>query len=370
MSKGLVERGHDVIVYTTDAKDLHSRINNDNVEIDGIKVQYLRNISMFTVKKSRFFITPRILSRVKEELRTFDVIHLHEYRTFQNMTVAYYARKYGIPYVLQAHGSLPKTLGKQKLKWIYDNLYGFRLLQDASKVIALSKAEAEQYKNMDVRSENIVIIPNGIDLSEFRNLPHKGFFKRKFGIGHDEKIVLFLGRISRIKGVDILVRAFAQLTKKLNNVKLVIAGPDYGQLNEIKTLSNTLNTANNVLITGPLYGKDKLAAYVDSEVYVLPSRYEIWGMTVLEAYACSKPVITSNVQGLSSLVVPGETGLLFETGNAEELAKALLYLLLNPEKKVQMGIRGKKLVSEKYAMVKVVGALEATYRQICSEKNR
>ena len=156
------------------------------------------------------------------------------------------------------------------MKWVYDVLFGYRLLRDASKVIALSTVEAEQYRAMGVPEEKIAIIPNGIDLTEYANLPLKGSFKKKFGIDEDEKIVLYLGRIHKIKGIDILVRAFAEIIEKLDDVKLVIVGPDDGYLGEIETQIKSLNIKNKVLIPGPLYGEDKLAAYVDADVYVLP----------------------------------------------------------------------------------------------------
>jgi len=92
-------------------------------------------------------------------------------------------------------------------------------------------------------------------------------------------------------------------------------GPDDGYLGELKALVKALRIEDKVLITGPLYGEDKLEAYVDADVYVLPSRYEIWGITVLEAYACGKPVITSKVGGLKDLVLSKVTGLLSDPGN-------------------------------------------------------
>ena len=79
---------------------------------------------------------------------------------------------------------------------------------------------------------------------------------------------------------------------------------------------------DNVLLVGPLYGEDKLSAYVDADVYVLPSTYETFPVTILEAYACSKPVIASNVGSLNDLVIEDVTGLLVEVGSADKLAQS------------------------------------------------
>ena len=191
-------------------------------------------------------------------------------------------------------------MGKQRSKWLYDVLFGYRLLKNASKVIALTPFEAQQYIDFGVPEEKIQIIPNGIDLSQYDNLLPNGSFKKKFDITEEMKIVLYLGRIHKIKGLDILVRAFANIVKELDDVKLVIIGPDDGYLRELETLIRLLEIPNNVQIVGYLSGKDKLAAgTVDADVYVLPSRYEIFGITVLESVACGTPIIITDVCGLA-----------------------------------------------------------------------
>jgi len=363
-AKELVKRKHEVVVYTSDAKDFSSRlrIDSDNL-IDGIRVHYFRNLALTLVKKFKLFITPQLVSRAKEEVKEFDVIHLHEYRTFQNIVIAHYANKYGVPYVLQAHGSLPRIMAKQRLKRIYDALFGYRLLRDASRVIALSRVEAEQYRSVGVPEEKIEVIPNGIDLSEYADLPPKGCFRQKFGIKEEEKIVLYLGRIHRIKGLDILVEAFAKVIEDLGDIRLVVVGPDDGYLNELKALINALKIEDNVLILDPLYGEDKLETYVDADVYVLPSRYEAFSISLLEAYACGKPVIASRVGGLTDIVVEGITGLLVETRDVRKLTRSMLSLLNDDDRAKEMGLRSKQFVKENFTIEKVVDKLEPLYQK-------
>jgi glycosyltransferase involved in cell wall biosynthesis len=107
------------------------------------------------------------------------------------------------------------------------------------------------------------MIPNGIDMAEFSNLPKEGSFKKKFGIGKDEQLIFFLGRIHRIKGIDILVEAFADISNQFSRAKLVISGPDDGYLSELKALIS--RRSRGVLLTGPLYGL-ALEAFMDSEL--------------------------------------------------------------------------------------------------------
>jgi glycosyltransferase involved in cell wall biosynthesis len=363
ISKELAKR-HEVTVYTTSALD-QKRDSQDSpveVEADGYRVVYFPRIFKF----SGFNVSPTMQRALKKTISEYDVIHLHSWRHFQDMIVHHYAKKYGVPYVLQAHGSLPRIMAKQRLKWIYDVFFGYRLLRDASRVIALSRVEAEQYKRMGVPEEKIAIIPNGIDLSEYANLPPRGCFKRKFGIKQEEKIVLYLGRIHWIKGIDILVKAFANVVKKLDDVRLVVVGPDDGYLGELESLIRALKIEDKVLISGPLYGRDKLEAYVDADVYVLPSRYETFPMTVLEAYACGKPVIASKVGGLKDLIVDGQTGLLFESEDVKQLSNSMFSVLNDRDRAKKIGVAGRNFLKANFVIGQVADQLEQIYNEVAS----
>jgi len=368
ISQELARRGHSVAVYTSDMKDKYTRMDSGIQEIDGILVHRFRSIGTIATREMKIFVTPAIIRKARNEIRSFDVIHIHEYRGFQGTAIHHFARKYSIPYVLQARGSLPRIMAWQGLKRIYDVLFGYRLLRHASKVIALTRTEAQQYRDMGVPEEKIAIIPNGIDLSEYGNLPPKGSFKKNFNIDDDEKIVLYLGRIHRIKGVDILLKAFSRIAKTLKDVKLAIVGSDDGYLLTCKNLTRRLDLSDRVLFTGPLYGKAKLETYVDGDVFVLPSRYETFPNVILEAYACSKPVIASNVESISDIVIHGKTGLLFQAGNVQKLTEMITYMLVHSEEARNMGHRARKLEKEKFSIDKVVDSLEVLYEEILKGK--
>lgn len=116
-------------------------------------------------------------------------------------------------------------------------------------MFALSKKEVEQYKAMGVPDDKITVIPNGIDLSEYEDLPPRGKFRAKYGISEDRKIILYLGRIHKIKGIDFLIEAYANLVKnKFNDALLVIAGPDDGCLRKLQALIKALRIEDNVLV--------------------------------------------------------------------------------------------------------------------------
>ena len=358
VARVLSRRGHKVTLCTTNLRSENRDLNEGGIG----RVLDFYSLCPMVTKKMKVYITPQLFSLARK-IRSFDIVHLHGYRTFQNVVMYYYAKKYGIPYVLQACGSLPRMMAMRRLKWIYDMFFGYRLLRDASKVIALSQGEAEQYRSMGVQEDKIEAIPNGINLLEYSKLPPKGSFKKKFSIDNNEKIILFLGRIHRIKGVDILVKAFASIERKLENVKLVIVGPDDGHLHEVRTLAERLRIGDKVAFVGPLFGVNKLEVYVDADFLVVPSLYEIFGIVILEAYACGKPVIASSVMGPKELVLDGETGILVNPREINELTDAIELLLYDESRTKNMGMKAKQFVAENFDIEKVVNKIEKLYKE-------
>jgi len=367
ISKNLVKRGHRVTVFTTDRGE--KRINvqkNQPVLIDGIRVYYFRNISNYLAKKKT--VIPYYLPAIaKRQVKDFDIIHMHEHRSLLTAIVYHYARKYGVPYVLQSHGSLPR-MGKQGLKKLYDWVWGYRILRDATKVIALTETETEQCRIMGVDEDKIEIIPNGIDLSEYENLPEKGEFRKKYGIQDNEKIILYLGRIHKTKGIDLLISAYADLIKKLDNVRLVIVGPDDGFLPFLKKQVKDLKINHKVLFTGPLYGKEKLEAYVDADVFVLPSIYETFPNTVLEACACGTPVIATKAKHKHDWI-HNKVGYVVER-DKHHLQNAIVKILKDEQLRKNLGKEGKRLIKQRFNWEKIVEKFEDIYSSVSNRSSK
>jgi glycosyltransferase involved in cell wall biosynthesis len=355
LSKELAKKGHDVSLYTSDYKPDKARIESlQQFKVDVFNFKIWLNLA-------GFYITPFMLKSAVE-VKHFDVIHMHNYRTFQNIVVAHYAKKYNIPYIFQAEGSLLTFFQKGVLKKVFDAVWGHRMLKDATKVVAASQMEASQYKSIGVDKDKIVIVPFGIDLTEFENLPERGKFRRKYGITDNQKIILYLGRIHKIKGLDLLLEAFTDVSRNLNNVKLVIVGPDDGYLYTMKRLIADLGISSNVLFTGPLYGQEKLKAYVDADVYVLPSFYEDFGLTVLEAIACGTPVIVTDRCGTAD-VVDGQAGLVVPRDKGQ-LSSAILNILSDERLRRRFGEGGRKLARGELGWDNVILDVEKIYLSV------
>jgi len=366
ISKSLVKRGHEVTIYTTYPTGRNVSYpnieTNRSLNIEGMKIYYFNNLrehSPIKIPPIPYYL-PIVAYK---EIKNFDIIHIHEHRTILAAVVHFYAKKYDVPYIFQARGSLPRIMGKQKLKKLYDLIYGYKITRDASKIIFTTKMELARCKeifNMDVVDEKkIEIIPNGIDLSEYYNLPKEGEFRLRYSIGRKEKMILYLGRINEIKGLDLLVEVLADLMKEINDVRLVIIGIDDGYKNTLKEIIANLKIDDKVIFTGPLFGEDKLKAYVDADVFVLPSRYESFGNVALEACACGTPVIVTDNCGISEWI-NGDVGYVVRYDKVE-LRNAIFNVLSDNEWKRTLKEQGRKFIRKNFDSERIVSKIERSY---------
>lgn len=328
LAQALRQRGHEVVVYTSDFELDQEYIDS----LQGVKVYPFR--SWFHV--SGIHIMPGIIAETREKLRDFDIMHLHCYRSFQNIVLHHYAMKYNIPYIIDAHGATMRiaradTGFKRLLKWVYDIAYGNRILKDASRVIAQNDMEASQYIEAGANEDKIVKLPLPLAVEEFARLPSPGLFRRRFDI-KQEHLVLCLGRIHWIKGLDFLVEAFYEMVGYRNDVLLAIAGADDGYKHTLEKLISRLNISDRVIFTGFLRGEEKLSAMVDADVLVQTSKYEQSSKTPFEAIMCNTPVIVSKNTGAGEDVASIDAGYLVEYGDKSGLVDAIQDVLDNPDK--------------------------------------
>jgi glycosyltransferase involved in cell wall biosynthesis len=364
LSEGLTKRGHHVKIFTSNmANEAHSLCLPELENISGFEIHHFRNLSTALSRTTRLIVTPDIVGALLQNLQEVDVVHLHELRNFPQLATAYFSLIAAKPYVVQAHGTLPVS-SHLRLKNLYDKTILRVLLEKADRVIAVSKSERNQYEAYGVSPRKIEIVPNAIDPDEFANLPPKGVFRSRYGISKSECVILYLGRIARDKGADVLVDAVSLMKRGHKNIRLVIVGPDDNHLKHVKELIRIRHMEARVVITGALYGTSRLAAYEDADIYALPSLYETFPLTMLEAYMCSKAVVASNIGDMNERIKHGVTGFLFRPGDAEELAHYLSYLADNPLLADKMGIEGRKMVMDQYSMDRVIDRIEEIYKEI------
>jgi glycosyltransferase involved in cell wall biosynthesis len=354
----LARRGHSVSVFTANVLDAHNEITDKQAVIEGVKVTYLETWSRRLAWNYKIFVPKGLRKSLKENIKDYDVVLLASFRTIFNWLGYRYAKKFGIPYVILPYGTLPRAgVAKRILKFILDQFYGHRTLRDASAVLAQTEHEMEESRKFGAREENIRLVPLHIDMSEFEKLPPKGTFRKKIGISSDEKVILFLGRLHKYKGLGLLLESFSHIVQTHDDWRLVIVGRDDGYLASTLKLIEMLRLGKKALFVGPLYEKDRIEAYVDADVFVMPSsHFEETSTAALEACASHTPVIVTkqaSIPGLDEY----KAGFTINY-NSEELKDALSKTLDDKKLRTKMGENARRMIEEKFTLSRVTDQFE------------
>jgi glycosyltransferase involved in cell wall biosynthesis len=253
------------------------------------------------------------------------------------------------------------------LKRIYERLFDFPNLNHASAIHYTATEEMERASFLKLRAP-AVIVPNGIDWRRYAMLPSRGVFRNRIGIDFRTSLLLFLGRINFKKGLDLLVPSFAQVLEKIPNARLAIVGPDnegYGV--KVRQWCREQGIAEKVIFVDHLGLHDVIQAYVDADVFVLPSYTENFGMTVVEAMACGCPVVISDQVNIWREVQEEGAGLVVSLEPAQ-IADAICRVLEDKEAAREMGRRGRSAAERRYAWPQIVEQLTDIYRRLIAEK--
>ncbi len=363
LSRELVRRGHSVTVLTSDTLDASRRIKPLTEELDGIDVHRLPNLSNILAWKGQMFLPVGTVPFLRARLKEFDVVHVHMFRTSQNIAVQHYAPRIGVPYVVSAHGSLPHIVRWRVAKALYDGAIGSRLLRDAGRVLALSEAEKEQYEAAGVPPSKISIVYNGIDPDLFRTLPPRGEFAREHGLD-GKKLITYVGRLNVRKGLDHLLRAFRDLSDTRPDTALVLVGTDDGYGTTLQRMAEEMAIADRVTFTGLIDHLEKLRVYVDSDVVVYPSAYEIFGLVPFEAVLCGKPVVVADDSGCGEIIGRARAGLTVPYGDATRLREAIASSLGDDPQIPGMVLRGRRFVLEELSWSRIAQNMERVYESV------
>ena len=363
----LVRRGHSVTVYCTNLLDKQQKMGAETVEttMDGMRIVYFdtKRLPRWHGTIGPFWL-PDLPAFLKREMATFDIVHLNEYRSFMTLAVVNAARRSRIPFVIQPHGALPIIINTFWAKRLYDWIFGSTELKGASALLALNESERRQALDHGVPGDLIEIIANGIDPHEKDGLPAPGSFRQHYGMDLNRPLILFLGRINKKKGADMLVAAFARL--KNRDAQLVIAGPDDGQLAEVQNLIGDLGLEGRVVLPGLLTGSAVLAAFQDADLFVLPCRTDTFPMTILEACLMGIPMVITDGCEIAELlrdrvaeVVPFD---------ADAFALAMGRLLTDKERYQRYRMNTHDLLEKNFSLHAVADQLEAVYNRVLADK--
>ncbi len=357
--------GHRVTIATTNADHPHGIYHASGWDTlaDGAVPVYYAPVGFESMRVSWVLAT-----YLRRKLSNFELVHIHGLYRFPPTYTAWQARKQGVPYVMTPHGALDPYLyersstGRLGFKRLYERWFDLPNLHAADAIHYTADEERERAAFLELRARSFVV-PNGVDWDRYRELPARGAFRARWGLD-EAPMVLFLGRLHFKKGLDLLIPAFEALRRRVPDAQLVIAGPEndaYGEQVRGWVRERALDAA--VRFVGPLHGADVVQAYVDADVFALPSYTENFGMTVVEALACRLPVVISDQVNIHAEVSGAGAGLVTRC-DAGEVAQALETLLADADRRSAMGEAGRRLVQARFTWPAIVEALTAEYERV------
>lgn len=361
----LSARGHDIFVYTTDALNAEQRAPAGNHIIDDVRVRRVKTVNN-NLAWGRLFLTlgPDLPSLIKQ----FDVVHLQEARTLQNLYALPGILQHKKPYVIMPQGSLPAELARSRPKWVYDRLFGDQMLANATKLHALTEMEREQYLELGLPDDKIVVLPNGIEVDAYDIDADPDAFKQQHNVPEEAPVVGFFARINQIKGPEFLARAFANVLQQRPDAILMYCGPDDGAKASLEVEIARLGIGDAVRFTGFIDGdQNKAAAYRAFDVYVLPSRYEIQGITISEALLNRTPAITTDRCGLA--IPLGEADVLDTVAFDDDigLTQAIMKVIDEPTTARARADRGRQYVIDHFNWDVLADQWEVVYADCLHE---
>jgi glycosyltransferase involved in cell wall biosynthesis len=355
-------------VVCTNLASKHQKLfpETRRVPSEGVEVIYFNTYRLMPLGLHSFglFFPPGVVGFFQNELKNYDLVHLDGYRSFVALVGGYYCRKYNVPYVMQGRGGMRPIYSSLLAKHTYDWLFGKRILGGCGLFIASSPREVSDYKGFIKPGQKVVVIPNGINVAEYAKLPEKGGFRRRHGIA-EPKVVTYLGRVHRSKGIDHLVRAFSSSGFR-GETRLTIIGPDEGYRRKLASLAQELGLADSVTFIDTLGGEQKLQAYVDADVVVYAGRLEgeSFGMVPFEAAMCGVPTITSEGSACGDLLSGFGAGFVVPYGDAPKLAQAIETILENGQQAAQKVLAAREKIKEQLSWEQVARQYEEAYHSV------
>ena len=290
-----------------------------------------------------------------------DIIHGHGFWYQPADVSARYARRHRRPFVFNpyfyAHGP------RQKLIWqLYRSTIGRATFAAADAVIVISPFEQKLIESAGLPVNRFVLIPPGIDTAVF-NQPRPNPFQAR---GLAGEIALAVSRLAESKGLSSLLRALPSVLKKHPNLQLVIIGDDFGAKKKLQQQAVALGITNYIHFWGHLEREQLLAAYQHADIFIHPSYYEAFGITVAEAFAARTPVIARNTSAIPFVAPPHTTSLLFNDDS--ELPETMTTLLSNATLRRTLGEQGHQHVKKNFSWEKSIATLTSLYHELYAQR--
>ena len=335
------------------------------IEQQGTQPEYSWPTSSFRegrISKLWTGYAPGVVQHLAADIENYDLVHVHELWHFPHFAAVRAAKKSSKPYVVSPDGALSSWAMGHKAwkKRIYWRAIQKRALQHAAVIHSQSDVETGHVRRLGLNTP-VCLVPNGIEASMYNDLPSAEPFIRSHPELAGKQIVLFLGRLHPIKGLDLLASAFGRVAQKRSDAWLVIAGPDNdGYRQKLEVLLRAENALSRTTFTGLITGREKLEALASSCMMVLPSYSEAQSIAVIEGMASGLPVVATHTCGVPELA-DADGGFLINP-DPHELTTALDRLLGDEALRLRMGRNARRLAHASYSWRQAAARMASLYR--------
>lgn len=329
---------------------LIEKAENQGVETQIIKMGRIKSPNIISTAAAVFKFRRLITSK------NIDLIHTDSPR--QAFYAGRAARFTGTPLIWHVRVSTPEKKSFEKF-----------LFNHAHKVIAVSKAASQRFQGFESAKEKVVVIYNGVDLTEFTPQLPDSHLREEFEIEKDWILVGTLGQLIPGKGQDVFLKAAAQVVKQTPKVKFMIIGDgNQSYRQKLEDLSKDLGLLEKVVFTGFQEDIPRIMSLLD--IAVLPSTTHLEGFSrvIIEAMATSKPVIATNSGGNPEAVEDGTTGTLIPPLDPNSLAESILDLIKDEAKRNRMGEAGRKRAEKLFSIENNISQIEKVYEEFLCQK--
>lgn len=360
LAGGLSKLNSQVYVYTSQETD----VPNDTPYV--VK-KYFRGIWGTSPKLVRAFkfVYCLFLSLKDAKSNSINIIHYHffHYTALEALCIRF-AKIYGFKIVITAH-DVESFAGKQ------DARKARKILTGADKVIAHNEVSRHELITKTSLPDSLIsVVPSGNYIESISSLPDKSEARQALGLPSDAKIILFFGQIKKVKGLDILLRALPDVIEEYPDIKLLIAGKVWkDDFSIYKNIIRELNLEESVISHIKFIPDDDVANYYRSaDLVVLPYRRIYQSAVLLMAMSYNRPVLTSDIQGMTEVITDGMNGYTFKSEKITELSSKLLELFSDQERLLKISEAGYKTVTTKFDWIMVSKMLLKSYDEISIEE--
>ncbi len=379
LSEEMARRGHDVTVFTSRSRDYRTWRNElpPSERLDGVRVHRFWSFGRgkwawrmldygyryYARTRARRYepwiflgsgpVCPGLFWAVLRQANNYDLVHINNLHYTHAALTFKAARWRELPVVLTPHVHVEQPV-------TYDVGYMWAMLRGSDHVVADTRAERQFLLDAGLPRQRVTTAGVGLRLDEFPVLDPEAC-RRELNLPADAFVLLFLGRKTEYKGLDLVLEAFAGLRSRHPHLYLLAIGADTDHSRELWARHGHLAGVRNL---GGVPDETRLAALNACDCLVMPSKAEAFGIVYLEAWVVGKPVIGARTRAVSSLIDDGQDGYLVSPGSAGELADRIAHLVENPILTQEMGQRGRSKVTRRYTVARIGDVVEGVYLRV------